>query len=231
MFMQRTSQAICYIHRKREFVSKAYLDDFGGAEPSFDRADQALRTLQNIMGELGVAEATHKVCTPTQQMVWLGIYYDTVAMSMSIPKLKMEQVMTILESWGGGGGGGKLRATRREMQSLLGLLQFVAGVSPPVRVFTNRMLKNLREMPERGKDSLSLGFKRDLDFFLCLLPEYNGVRILGKESVDYQEYLELDSCLTGCGATTGDQFYAEVFPDFVIEGGHPIAHLKCSGGH
>ena len=88
------------------------------------------------------------------------------------------------------------------------------------------MLNNLREMPHRGRDTLSLGFKRDLEFFRRLLPQYNGVRILDKSSVDCQEHLELDACLTGCGATTGDHYYSEVFPEFVLQGQHQIAHLE-----
>ena len=133
----------------------------------------------------------------------------------------MAEVMGIVSDWEH-----RIKATRKEVQSLLGLLQFVASVSPPVRVFTNRMLNNLREMPHRGRDTLSLGFKRDLEFFRRLLPQYNGVRILDKSSVDCQEHLELDACLTGCGATTGDHHYSEVFPDFVLQGQHQIAHLE-----
>ena len=33
MFMQRTSEAICFIHGKRGYYSRAYLDDFGGRKP------------------------------------------------------------------------------------------------------------------------------------------------------------------------------------------------------
>ena len=221
MFMQRTSQAICFIHGKRGFLSRAYLDDFGGAEKSSDRAAQALHTLQGIMNDLGVREAPHKVCAPSTCMIWLGIMYDTIAMTMTIPEGKMAEVMGIVSDWEH-----RIKATRKEVQSLLGLLQFVASVSPPVRVFTNRMLNNLREMPHRGRDTLSLGFKRDLEFFRRLLPQYNGVRILDKSSVDCQEHLELDACLTGCGATTGDHYYSEVFPDFVLQGQHQIEHLE-----
>ena len=221
MFMQRTSQAICYIHGRRGFISRAYLDDFGGAEASEARAATALTTLQDIFADLGVVEASHKVCRPARQMIWLGIYYDTVAMQMSIPGPKLAEIMDILESWGG-----RTWATRRQVQSLLGLLQFVASVSPPVRVFTNRMLTNMREMPDRGGETLSLGFKHDLAFFRRLLPAYNGVRVLDKTTVVYQDRLELDACLTGCGATTGDQYYSEVFPAAVIQAQHPIAHLE-----
>ena len=221
MFMQRTTQAVCFIHARRGYLSRAYLDDFGGAEAAREHASGALHTLQDIMSELGLEEATHKVCQPSQQMVWLGIAFDTLAMTMTIPPTKMEEVMDTLRRWAG-----KTRATQRETQSLLGVLQFVASVSPPVRVYTNRMLQDLREMPTRGSTSLSLRFKRDIDFFVRLLPAYNGVRILDKACVECQDHLELDACLTGCGATTGDQYYSEVFPQFVQQTEHSIAHLE-----
>ena len=52
------------------------------------------------------------------------------------------------------------------------------------------------------------------------------MRILGVEEVVYQDRLELDACLTGCGVTTGDQYYAEVFPPFVQAAEHNIARLE-----
>ena len=127
--MQRTSEGIVWIHGRMGYVSRAYLDDFGGAEATLHRAERALYTLQDIMAELGVREA-------------------------------------------------------------------------------------------------QLGFKGDLRFFLDLLPDYNGVHVVEKSQVPCQERLELDACLTGCGAFTGDSYYAERFPEFVSEAGHGIAHLE-----
>ena len=221
MFMQRTAEAICFVHGRAGYVSRPYLDDFGGAEGSKERAERALRALQTIMRELGVNEAGHKVCQPAQRMVWLGLLYDTVEMTITIPAAKMDEIMQLLPVWGG-----KQRATRQEMQSLLGTLPFLAGVSPPTRVFTNRMLENLREMPKRGSESLSWGFKRDLSFFLALLPRFNGVKIIDKQTLVYQNVLELDACLVGCGACTDRQYYAERFPQEVQHTQHTIAHLE-----
>ena len=219
--MQRTSEAICWMHGQDGYVSRPYLDDFGGAEATVERAERALTQLQSIMAELGVKEAAHKVCRPAKQMIWLGLWYDSVDMTVSIPEIKLREIMETLEGWRG-----RTRATQREMQQLFGLLQFVAGVSPPARVFTNRMLANLREMPQRGSDTLSLGFKQDLSFFLDLLPHYNGVRIIIKDNIEQQELLELDACLTGCGALAGDSYYAEEFPLNVSGEGHAIARLE-----
>ena len=154
-------------------------------------------------------------------MVWLGLWYDSTEMTISIPQEKLGEIMEEVKEWEG-----KVRASRHEMQRLLGLLQFVASVSPPARVFTNRMLTNLREAPKKGTESLSLGFKSDLRFFADLLPAYNGIRIVDKAAFPCQDRLELDACLSGCGAYTGDSYYAELFPDSVVRAEHTIAHLE-----
>ena len=221
LFMQRTSEAIVHIHGLHGYSSRSYLDDFGGAEKQQQRADGALNTLQGVMRELGIAEATSKICRPSQTMVWLGILFNSLDMTMKIPDAKMTEIKGVLGEWQG-----KQRATAREMQSLLGVLQFVASVSPPARVFTNRMLEDLREAPQRGTESLSLGFKRDLKFFTTLWPEYNGIRILAKQDIPTQAELELDACTTGCGAFNGSQYYSEQFPEAVKNEEHTIAHLE-----
>ena len=221
MCMQRTTEAIAHIHGQKGYLSRPYLDDFGGAERTQAQAGGALDTLQQIMRELGIVEAKHKICPPSQTMIWLGILFNSVEMTMTIPPEKMGEIMTTLDSWAG-----KTHATRTEMQSLLGLLQFVASVSPPTRIFTNRMLQNLRDTPRRGSETLSMGFKSDLEFFRELLPNYNGIKIMKKEEVPCQAELELDACLEGCGAYTGSEFYSELFPDEVRGQSHIIAHLE-----
>ena len=129
--------------------------------------------------------------------------------------------MACLRDWQG-----KTRATKKEIQSLLGLLNFVASVAPPVRLFTNRMLDVLREAPDVGAVSLSLQFKQDVQFFVQLLPIFNGRKIMGKSILPYQHQVELDVCLSGCGAVAGNQYYATPFPEGVCNMEHTIAHLE-----
>ena len=221
LFMQRTAEAVSFIHGQAGYLSRPYLDDFGGAERSREEAQAALQSLQDIMAELGLVEAKHKVCGPSQILTWLGLSYNSIDMTISIPVEKMQEIMVMLGEWKG-----RQRATLQQLQSLIGTLQFVAGVSPPTRVFTNRMLITLREAPKRGSESLSWGFKQDLQFFLDLLPHFNGIRILDKADIEFQDSLELDACLTGCGACTDTLYYSERFPARVVDRGHSIAHLE-----
>ena len=127
------------------------------------------------MRQLGVVEATTKICRPSQTMVWLGILFNSIDITMRIPDKKMEEIQGTLAEWQG-----KSQATQREMQQLFRLLQFVASVSPPARIC---ILECLREAPQRGTETLSLGIKKDLQFFIDLWPDYNGIRILLKQNI------------------------------------------------
>ena len=221
MAMQRVSQAMVHLHGRRGFLSRAYIDDFGGVEGNKPRATEALGALQGIMDSLGVVQAAAKICPPSQVMVWLGIFFDTKEMYMAIPHDKLREIMSCIEYWRG-----RVRATRKEMQSLLGLLNFVASVAPPTRLFTNRMLEDLRATNPTGTVEVTEQFQRDVQFFLDLLPIFNGRRMMGKQLLPYQHQVELDDCLSGCGAVAGDHFYAARFPESVTGAGHTIAHLE-----
>ena len=219
--MQRVSQAIIHLHARRGYASMAYIDDFGGVEGALTKAAAAFDALQGIMDRLGMVQAESKVCRPARAMVWLGIQFNTLDMSMAIPKTKLAEVMECVIALGD-----KKRATRKEMQSLLGLLNFVASVAPPTRLFTNRMLDDLREAPQSGAATLSCQFKQDISFFTELLPMFNGRRIMGKALLPYQHQVELDACLTVCGAVSGDQYYGAAFPQEICSREHTIAHLE-----
>ena len=221
MMMQRTSQAVSYIHRLKGFESFPYIDDFGGGELKYATSCTALQILQKTLKELGLVEAVNKICEPSQTMVWLGILFNTTEMTMSIPKGKLNEILIDLQDWDG-----KFHATKRQMQSMIGSMQFVAKVVPPVRLFLIRMIECMKETPMSGSHSLSLGFKQDVKFFLALLPLINGVKIMDKSVLVSKERIELDACLTGCGAWCNDRFYSRTFPEFIRNENHSIAHLE-----
>ena len=69
---------------------------------------------------------------------------------------------------------------RNQVQSLMGLLNFVGSMAPPVRVCTNRILAFLHSMPKDGYVMINDGVREDLKFFDLLMPHFNGVTLIDK---------------------------------------------------
>ena len=221
MMMERTTMAVCYIHGLHGFTSKPYIDDFGGAEKLCVEASRALATLQAILKLLGLEEAPGKTCEPSTSMIWLGILIDSVKMVMSIPELKLSEISEYVKTWET-----RKIASRKDVQSLMGYLNLVGGVSPPTRVFSNRILNFLREMPKDGEVQITQELKEDVSFFAELMPRFNAVTVLNKTLVPCSDQLEVDACLSGCGGVCSGEFYSRTFPIAVLNTGHHISHLE-----
>ena len=221
LMMERTTLAVSYIHGLYGFLTKPYIDDFGGAEDSLDRAGEGLDTLQKIVKTVGLDEAIKKTCYPSTRMIWLGINVDSVLMNLSIPPEKLGEITATVNDWRG-----RKVATRNQVQSLMGMLNFVGSVAPPVRVYTNRILAFLRGMPKDGYVMINDDVREDLKFFDLLMPHFNGITLIDKSEVPASEHLEIDACLTGCGGMCGSYYYSRTFPEFILQEEHQIAHLE-----
>ena len=91
----------------------------------------------------------------------------------------------------------KKTCTKRQLQSLLGLLLYIHKCAKPAHAFLNRMLALLRSGHATPKIDLTSDFRCDLRWFGKFLPLYNGVSLYDHRPVDFT--LELDACLTGLG--------------------------------
>ena len=63
----------------------SYIDDFGGVSTDQPTADTHFTNLRSLLAKLGLREVEHKASPPSQFMVWLGLKFDTVAMTVSLP--------------------------------------------------------------------------------------------------------------------------------------------------
>ena len=87
--------------------------------------------------------------------------------------------------------------TKRQLQSILGLLLYVHKCVKRARAFLNRLLAILRSNHDSQKIILTSNFKRDLRWFAKFLPQYNGVSLYNHRPIDHT--LEFDASLTGLG--------------------------------
>ncbi len=122
--------------------------------------------------------------------------YDTEALTLSVTPDRMTYILEILEEWLK-----RNRASKKDVQSLLGKLNFIVSFVRPGRVFMSGMLTFLRSMPDRGVMELSRDFLKDVLWWQMFLPQYNGVSMMAIDNwLEPDEVYASDACLKGCGA-------------------------------
>ena len=99
----------------------------------------------------------------------------------------------------------KSTCTKKELQSLLGSLLYVAKCIKYARFFLNRMLTVLRQNFDNKHIVLSEEFKQDLQWFNRFLPVFNGISFFNYTP---SKVIHLDACPTGLGAIYNHQVYA-----------------------
>lgn len=206
------TNAICdimfHLHGSRLLV---YIDDFIGINKNYNKAVTEFNHLSELFKNLGVQEATHKAIAPCREITWLGLQFDTINLVLRMPQSKIKATMELLrDNWLL-----KQKATRKHLQQLLGRLLHISYAVKPARLFVSRMLETLRSAPAVGYVSLSTDFKLDVNWFLQFLPVYNGIHMMVQTRADF--YIEVDSCLSGCGGICGKLYYHSQFPDYIME--------------
>lgn len=184
-----------------------------------NNSKRKIRT-KELLKELGLQESEEKATAPSSQMVWLGIYFDTEAMTMHIPEAKLTEILEELTAWRR-----KTAASRHQIQSVLGKLFFASHCCPTLRLFVNRMLDTLRSAPETGQVRLSEEFQADVDWAIEFLPQYNGIAMITQEPTE-DEPIWIDACLTGCGGAWGNWYYSCPFPQEITDRALPICQLE-----
>lgn len=151
-----------------------YLDDFLLASArDTGNCVVLLRAFASLAEDLGVPLAAEKTEGPTTQLTYLGILLDTVAQTSSLPPDKLVALSKVIEELL------PLRkVTLRQLQSLLGHLNFACRVVAPGRPFCSRLAKltsGLQAPHHRVR--LSAQVQADLRVWLEFLEEFNGVSL------------------------------------------------------
>lgn len=210
---QRVTNAVNFIVKKQGVDVVNYLDDFAGAD-SPELANQSFKKLKWVLDQCGLEESVDKACGPCLRMSFLGIWFDTEKLTMEVTPDRLFEISTLVEQWLH-----KSVATLKEVQSLVGKLNFVASCVKPGRIFISRILNFLREFNGKNRTlEVSTELSKDLLWWSKFLLRYNGISILNLEEwTKPDEFIASDSCLVGCGGISGGQFFHKEFPSFIRE--------------
>ena len=139
-FMQRVSNSIKFICKLLSILIENYLDDLAGADTP-DKAWHSFEELGNVLQFSGLKESVDKASPPSTQMVFIGVLFDSVSLTLSITPERLIEIRSLVSQWLL-----KREATLRELQSLIGKLNFVAHCVKPARIFISRLLNWLRQI-------------------------------------------------------------------------------------
>ena len=118
-----------------------YLDDYIVlGPPDSSRCERDLNVLREVCGELEVPLASHKCEGPTTRLTFLGIEIDTTRGLLRLPAEKLGRLRSLLQEWGD-----RKVCVRRELESLIGILNHACKVIRPGRSFLRRMIDLLRQ--------------------------------------------------------------------------------------
>ncbi|VDI05547.1 Hypothetical predicted protein [Mytilus galloprovincialis] len=198
-----------YIYRLKGFDIINYLDDFA-VQKRLKTPLKLFKELENLFLSCGIEESTHKAFSPSHRMEFLGIICDTVKLTLEIPDDKLKDIRSILGSWEG-----RQSAKLRDIQSLIGKLNFLATCVRPGRVFMSRLLNWLREVYDRkGYISIPSNINKDIVWWQKFVPLYNGISMMSLEEWSKpDEIFSSDSCITGCGGWFSDVQFKQLEKD------------------
>ncbi len=164
---QQVTQSVVEILRSENHNALSYIDDLAGYSSDMNKATQAAARCSQLLTELGLHEAKSKATAPATNMTWLGISFDTQAMSMYIPPNKLNKVVSLAREWKD-----KKSATAKHIRQFFGRLFFLATCDHTLRLFVNRMTELLRgTFNDHDVIQLTTGFHEDLDWINTFLTD------------------------------------------------------------
>lgn len=188
------------------------LDDFLIIETSKESAIQKLKLFIQLCEEMGVPLSAEKTVLPTQIIEFVGITLDVLAAEARLPLEKIDKCNNLLKKFMS-----MTRCTLKNMQSLIGVLNFACSVIQPGRAFLRRMINLTVKVSEHQQYLyLTEETKADMKIWLSFLENYNGKSMFLNDTFLSSGTLELytDAAQSkGYSGVYRSQWFYGSFPD------------------
>ena len=197
-----------------------YIDDFVGAEYEL-LAWESYNEMGTLLEQVGIPESPGKAVPPSQLVEFLGILFNVKNMTIEISNERLREIMSILQVWEN-----KTTCTRRELEQLIGKLQFAAACVRPGRIFICRLLNVLCGFPRDTPLSIPSQLHKDVLWWKHFMKDYNGVSIMWPLQSDTpDEIIATDASGSGAGGILwGKEYFRVGFHGVWI--GKNIAYLE-----
>ena len=146
------------------------LDDFLFIAPSKEKCQGDLNNFLTVCQRIGIPIAIGKTMGPDRALQFAGITLDTELMEVRLPEEKLDKCLSQLSYFCS-----RKSVTLKELQALIGLLNFACCVVVPGRAFLRRLIDLTRGVRKPTHHvRLTKESKFDLQVWLNFLRSYNG---------------------------------------------------------
>jgi hypothetical protein len=207
------SQAISYIatHNYGIEVMLHLLDDYLAIDRPEVVSERTMALIYYIFNILGVPLALEKTMGPLTVLEYLGVILDTELMQARLPRVKVQRIISILDSFTH-----KKSCTKRELLSLLGHLNFACRVIVPGRTFVSYLLSVAHSVSELHYHvHLSRECRLDMSMWRTFLETWNGASFFLEDTFVDSHTLGLttDACGYGFAGFWEGQWFQNHWPE------------------
>ncbi|PJE77719.1 hypothetical protein CI610_03354 [invertebrate metagenome] len=182
------------------------LDDFLFVAPkNSNKCQTDLENFLNLCKQVCIPIKHSKTVLPCTTITFLGIELDSIRMQARLPNDKLVKIRNLLASFQQ-----KAKVTLRELQSLIGLLNFACSVITPGRPFLRRLIDLTRGLTKPNHHvRLNREAKADIRAWLHFIQSYNGVTLFLSDIWESSARLHFytDASGIGFGAVLGTKWF------------------------
>ena len=206
MYMGQIAGFIVKILANKGIKSYMYLDDLIVENRSLEEGKINLQKVNDLFKELGLQVAEEKTYGPATEVRWLGIDISIEKKQISIPDRKIQEIIRFINKILK-----KDSATKKQMQSLIGKLFFIARCIQPVKALASSTLRQMRKTkpPERVK--ISPEMRRDIAWTKQFMQTWNGTTIMHDKNRIKEIYVETQA--QKCFCIDGKYYYTIELPN------------------
>ncbi|XP_053387994.1 uncharacterized protein LOC128551264 [Mercenaria mercenaria] len=209
---ERFSSALQWVSLNRLKIHSCthILDDFLFVAPSYSNCLRDLQKFLQLADEIGLPIKEDKTLLPSTVMSFVGIELDSVRMEKRLPEDKVHKLRDTLHSIKV-----RKRVSLKELQSLIGLLNFACSVVTPGRAFLRRLIDlTVGVKKSHHKIRLNTEARADLAAWSIFVDGFNGISLMLPDRWESSQSLQLftDASNIGFGGYLSNRYFAGVWP-------------------
>ena len=193
-----------FVHYLNIALVVHYIDDFLFVIDTKSTAQEQLSSALTLCIELGIPMSSSKTEGPTTQLTFLGIQIDTINMVASLSEDRLGEVQSLLDDWDN-----REVASKKELQSLTGVLQWCSQVVRPGRSYLRRIIEHTTTLKsDRSQRTIPSSVFDDIRWWRSFINQWNGTSIIREDQWTDAATIELytDACESGYGGMFGREW-------------------------